>query len=357
MEGRITLYSNTGVALAEVQGTAPRGWLLNKFGQAKIRLPLSEFKSADYPSARLDERHVQIGNLVLVEHDRVGDWAGVITTPITDDVMSGEKELTAYTAEWLLLFRIAPRGRIVGTRGQVFQQLIQFANDVPGPRFGVGMIYGGGGNVKPFRPGRHPSIYDSIMGKMSGERAGHDWGLTHAFTEDGRLYFLGNWYGTRGEYRPNRALIEGHNMRVPSGAALAVEGEIINEIRIIGEKERPQQSGGKPGVTQRDTASIEQYGIFQKKRGYEETDLAEIGDYGTTILNEQAQPRRRFIVEALDVNNTFDWLQLGDVIPLKLYRAGFSGGQLGIDTDLRILGRAFDETEGYLKLAVEESVL
>jgi len=355
LEGRITLYTNDGVPLAEVSGQAPRTWLLNKFGQAKIRIPLSAYKSADHPDGALLPTDTQIGNLVLIEHDRVGPWAGILALPQTFDEMSGEAELTAYTAEWLLKYRMV-EARFAGTRGQIFEDLLQAANEVPGPDFQVGTLYRDGESF-PLAAGKQPNIYDMIVGNLGGDRAGHDWGLTHAFTADGRLYFVGHWYGIRGEYRPNVALIEGHNMQLPSGAVLTYDGEILNDVKTKGEKEREGQHRGKPEQRRRDWTSIGQYGVFQQLLLVEATSETEVGDIAVTTLAEQAQPRKRFRVEALDINDSFDFLHLGDVIPVRFVRAGFFSGQLGMETDVRIIGKAFDETEGYMTLTVEESVI
>lgn len=352
----MTFYDNTGVPLAEVAGTAPRAWLLNMFSQAKIRIPLSEFESADYPSGRLHYSDVKVGNLILIEHDRVGPWAGMLALPQTFDEQSGEVELTAYSGEWVLLWRIAPWSRetVKGTRGQLFERLIQFANDVPGPGFRIGQVFGSG-EVLNTRTNSGISIYDSIVGGLSGERAGNDWGITPGFDNNGRLYFQCHWYGVRGVKRPNFRLEEGHNLQIPGGAALTYEGEIINQVHVVGEKARPL--GSRPRDTAQDDTSIAEYGYFQKRLKVDATDATEIGDTAVTTLNEQAQPRKRFLVEALDINNSFDFIQLGDVIPLKLHRAGWFGGVLGQETDIRVMGKSFDETEGYLSLVVEESVL
>lgn len=352
----MTFYDNTGVPLAEVAGTAPRAWLLNMFSQAKIRIPLSEFESADYPSGRLHYSDVKVGNLILIEHDRVGPWAGMLAFPQTFDEQSGEVELTAYSGEWVLLYRRTNLNEkpVEGTRGQLFERLIWAANDVPGPGFRTGQLFGSGEVLKK-RIYKGASIYDMIVGGLSGERAGNDWGITPGFDNNGRLYFQCHWYGVRGEKRPNFRLEEGHNLQIPGGAALVYEGEIINDIEVRGNKDRA--GGARPRDTLQNDASIAEYGYFQKRLSVDATDETEVGDTAVTMLAEQAQPRKRFLVEALDVNNSFDFIHLGDVIPLKLHRAGWLGGILGHETDIRVIGQSFDETEGYLSLTVEESVL
>ena len=75
------------------------------------------------------------------------------------------------------------------------------------------------------------------------------------------------------------------------------------------------------------------------------------------LLLLSSEEARGFRVEALDINNSFDFIGLGDVIPVRFVRAGFFSGQLGTEAEIRVIGKAFDESEGYLTLTVVESVI
>ena len=132
---RITVYDRAGNALAELIATASRAWKLNEYGQAQIELSTRE--------AAVKEETLRYGNLVLIEHETLGEWGGVIDTPRAWS--AGSVLVNAYSAEYLLTFRRGPVvKKLNGTAGAIFSAILRTANGAGDLRVSEGEIYQGG---------------------------------------------------------------------------------------------------------------------------------------------------------------------------------------------------------------------
>ncbi len=340
---RVLFFNHRGDMLAEIPCVASRSWLLSRYGQAQISIPISEPK--------LREVNVQFGNLVLIQNDRLGDWAGVIWPPRTWNTQTCD--INAYSAEFIMYGRRSWGGLpMEGAAGSIFEKCVEIAAAVGEIRIEKGQIYQGGPSFseKPY----YERLYDLLV-RVS-DKSGQEWTLEPKLDSNGRLYFMANWFlqaGTRRDF----ALIEGVNI-MDKGSLLVEQGNISNDITGFGQA---ATNGARPVYNQTDPTSIARYGVWQDSRSFDVSLLTSLQYYVKVALAKAKYPRRVYSFTANDANNTFDYIGLGDTLPIRLHRTGFYADHktingyervLGIQDTVRIKGRACSETTGEVPLVL-----
>ena len=58
----------------------------------------------------------------------------------------------------------------------------------------------------------------------------------------------------------------------------------------------------------------------------------------------------------LYVSPTSNNIRIGDTLPVDFYTVGFTGGEIGLNTRVRVLQMAFDDIQNQLRLVVDEVV-
>lgn len=334
MTSRVSLYSHSGQYLTEVNATFKREYKLNEFGSATFTLSTSDVKCR--------EDYLRFGNFVLVEHDKLPIWGGMIDTPRIWG--HGSVTSTVYSAEYILTCMITDKTlTIEGSFGAIFQKLINqlFNNDI-GNVLRIGTIYGGGKTVK--RIYNYGNIYDEV--KKLCKDSGNDFELLPAIDANGRLYFTANWYEKRGMLK-QFTLYEDQNIKL-SSTPMREQGRIGNQLRIYG---NGATSSSRPVASRTNAVSSGKYGERWLAQAGQGEDLNANAD---ALIIEYADPRKTFDITAIDTGDTYYQMRVGDQFPVSFHSVGFSGSGFGTSETVRILQMAFDEEKHELKLVADE---
>ena len=106
----IRVFDRNGSPIGEINALYTCSWLLNAPGKLSFTLSVND------PKCRED--FLRFGNLVLVLHDDLPAWGGVIDTP--REWGDGNVRINAWGGEKLLDFRRGPVGRLLtGSGGDI----------------------------------------------------------------------------------------------------------------------------------------------------------------------------------------------------------------------------------------------
>jgi len=334
MASRISLFNHFGQWLTEINATFNRSYKLNEFGVGTFTM------STQDPKCRED--YLQFGNFVLVEHDKLPAWGGMIDTPRQWGI--GSVTSTAYSGEYILTTMITDRTSTnKGAWGVIYQNLVEetFNNDIGGI-IKIGSIFGGGKSIQHIY--HFANIYEEIV-KLSKD-SGNDWEFVPSIDENGRLYFTANWYEKRGMLK-QYTLYEDFNIKL-SSRLLQEQGRIANQLRIYGEGANWQT---RSVAKRHDKESIGKYGARFLAQAKEGDDLNANADQ---LIKDLAYPRKTYDIAAIDIDDTFYQCRIGDKLSISCHSVGFSGSGFGSTATVRILQMAYDEENNGLKLVADE---
>lgn len=337
MQTRVRVFSRNGLALEELDNVpVVRSWVLNGIGMAKFEIPKTD------PKAREDV--LQFGNPILIEHDRAGAWGGVICPPRgwTDTSI----QVTAYDPGIYFKRRYTPlENGPSGTQGDALRDLISTMNNAEDTliREGDTIFTGGRGGAR--RP-RNQLCWDALL-DLAALTLGEWEFIPDAST--GILQFKMNWYERAGQYRNEMPLAEGHNVERSATITMIEEGEIVNSARGF---IKGASSDNIKAADAEEATSRSKFGLSQSlKSAGAGGDPQYVAD---SMVANMAYPRRRWDIVALDVENTFDQLKLGDTIQLMMPGYGFTNQAVGTSVRVRIIQREFDDSTGKMPLTVYE---
>jgi hypothetical protein len=336
----ITLYDKTGKLLAEVPGSvAVRAWSLNENNQAQFVIPTS--------SALCREDYLRFGNYVMITHPKLPVWAGMIDP--TRGWELDHVEITAFTPEYILKGRRgAGEATYTGSPGSIFTTLIGSANSRYPTLINLGEIFKAGASAS--RKLNFSTIYDGVI--QLSQNTGEDFDVTPV-ESNGILSFVANWYKRKGDTK-NLMLEEGVNVERASKVVIE-QGDIINVLQGMSDG---GSSGSKMTVELQDAASIALYGVRQSSYSFQGIkDRAALTTNTQAMLLQKRNPRKTFVLAALDVGTTFNDIRLGDIFPVSMKYIGFKTGGLGMETLIRVEGMAYDDNEGKLKLVCNEMII
>lgn len=333
MATRIELYSREGVKLTEVQGTSVSSWVLNGIGQARIVIP---------KNSGLTEKELQFCNGVRIRHSVAGDWGGEIYTQ--RDWYEDTWAVTAYSAEHRLKRRTPALTSYTGSAGDILTQIITDANLLQDTGIDLYDAFSGG---ESWTETANANLLELLIRIQA--RSGQDWGFEPVLNASNRLRFNAYWYEARGSAW-NFALEEGVNIEAPQGVPfLSEQGEIVNDLTL-----RSYAGSATTDINVTDAASQATYGLSQSLQSVAIPTGLNGAQYASVLLAEKTAPRRTFNPVALNVNNTFNYLGLGDTVRLKTKRYGWTGSGLGDSTRVRVLAKEYDERTGKMQLVVDE---
>jgi len=338
MTTRIQIFSNTGSRIGEIDANVTRSWKLNDYGSGSFAMSLEDAKAVvDY---------LQFGNFVYMTNDKLPDWGGMIDTPRTWG--NGIITSSIYQAEYAL--RSENTGHRIdkfsGSPGGIFTEL---TNKKIGTTIPVlpGDIFGSG--VEQTKVYNYASVYQAC--KDLADESGHDWDLSPAIDANGSLYFIANWYEHKGVDRQYH-LYEDLNIRL-SDRVLIEQGTISN--RVIGFGNGSAWTS-KPAAQINDEESSSKYGYRTFAVSLSVDSLTQVSEGVRNYLAENKEPRRTFDLIALDVGDTYNNIRIGDTLPIDFYTVGFTGGEVGLNTRVRVLQMTFDDIQNQLRLVVDEVV-
>jgi hypothetical protein len=333
----IRIFDKTGVQIAEVDAVCNRSWLLNDVGKASFTLSIFDAK------CRRDV--LEFGNLVLIEHEKLPAWGGVIDTPRVWG--QGTVTINAYSAEQLFKYRIGLQDqKVTGTTAILLRKVLEIAQNHGWLPVSAGIIEDDG--IQREETINPTDLLDEL--KRICERAGGDFMMQPALDANGRLYFVLNYYRSL-RLDTQYVLKEGHNIAL-ANRALSEQGEIINELLGYGDG---VSWSSKPVYTGRNDASIAYYGLRQGSEYFQ--GVTQVGSVQKNVeaqLAVKAYPRTTLDLQALDVGETWLNCRLGAVFAVELHSAGFYGTDIGYIGTARVYGMEFDEMRQTVRIIGEQ---
>lgn len=342
-EERVRIFRRNGHPIAEFRAAVERSWSINAEGRAQF----------EYPSRVTDvvnERVLQFGNWLLVENSYLPPWVGVIDTPRKWG--SREVIVHAYTPERVFGWRIGPlEEKYIAKPGHIFEKLITKVNIAEQTMLRVGRIWRSKTSIEVTLNPEPLSVYLADLA----ERSGEEYAFRPVVNENGKLIVYCDWYNQQGD-KSSIFLHEGRgggNVQAV-GNIVTEDEDITNEVLAYGDG---MSWNSKPYAIAKSHESIEKYGLRQGSQefpGVLETEV--LRKNGKQFMKTLKQPQVTHHLNALNVGDTFKYMKLGNIMKLQYQNAGFLGGQVGYETDIRILAMVYDPTKhkNMVELAVEE---
>lgn len=328
-----------GRVLARLRPNVQRAsWRFNAVGQMAFALARTDEK--------LQEEYLRFGNRVLLQFDNgLPPWGGIIGSPY--EWNEAEVLFQAYSGEELLYRRRTARQRRFdnATVGAIALALLAEADAVYPTGVRPGAIWGGGSGHFPEY--HYKSLGDALRDSLVENLSAESFDVS-AREEAGYIVFELNLYGTRGEQKPNVALVENQNV---SDVRFRVEDNIVNAWYMAGE-------GSDWGEDDRvyaeaaDEESIRRYGRredFEVRSGviFQST----LDETIAKRLDETAAPSRVLGLAVTDDRpGRFGEYDVGDAVMCVLPSYDWQG----IRGLYRVLGREFIPANGVTDLVLEE---
>lgn len=333
----IQIFDRTGTKISEFNVNASRTWQLSDYGRCIFEIPIIHPKCT--------EDILQFGNLIYIEHPKLPAWGGVIDIP--REWGKNTVIVYAYSAEYLFKFRAEENiNKLSLSPGNIFKYIIDASNRSEDIRIRTGSIY-----TKDEAISWELNLlnyYNEV--KRLADDTDNEWILTPKINNK-ELEFEAQW-GEKLGGETTYALTEGLN--IETGEAIVSEnGEIFNDILGIGSG---SSNKTKEKVHLFDETSIGKYGLRQTSVSIAEGEYASVEIGTRTELNKKKNPQKTFALTALDVGNTWNYINIGNTVSLHLNTIGFQNKELGMDTTVRINGMTFLEDENKLSLNCEESL-
>lgn len=331
---RITIFDRFGTPLTEIEALTTRSWVLGGEGEASFVMATSDPKCK--------EAYLRYGNFLLIEHEELPNWCGVIEPERKWGY--GKVEIRAFTLERLLKNCGTPLQKMTGSAGTIFEQILQICNrqlDLP---FSFGEIYRGG-------PQREESLGDQAFEHVRRvrERSGHFWELK-GWREGGFLKLWAEWKETIGSDSPI-ALIEGTNLAL-GDEILAEYGPIWNDVIGLGDA---MTEGTRLSARREDAESIRRYGrrstaiVFSGNR-----TLPTLEQNTEEYLRTHAHPAMRIsAAEVVHEGEIFRWLRVGNRFRVILQSVGFSGSGFGYEANARLIGMEYSDERDSVRVELE----
>ncbi len=340
---RVRIFNRERFQVAEFRASVQRSWTLNGEGRAQFTYP-------NRKSDVVNESVLNYGNYLLVENSSLPAWVGVIDTPrswTADNVT-----VSAYTPERILQYRIGELNKTVtAPAGAIFEYIINRVNLAESTAFEVGAIYRGGiSRQETFNP---KPLSDSL--RRIQERSKEDYLFFPRIESDGRLTIVAEWYQKAG-MDFDIALSQGKgggNIEATNYGLMVEDGEIRNELLGYG---AGASWASKPNAKTTDISSIYKYGLRQKAIEYNSVrTVAGLVDNINTEIVKSAHSIKRFGINALNVGDTFRYINIGNSLDLQFENFGFFDGVVGYKGRVRIIGMSYDPTnKNKINVVLEE---
>lgn len=342
---QVRIFNREGYPIAEFMTSVERSWALVGEGRAL-------FTFSTRKTDVVNEKVLQFGNWLLVESTALPPWVGVIDVP--REWSPRVVAVHAYTPERVFGWRRGPlEEKITQPAGAIFERILSLVNENDPTVIRAGDIWKGG-TVHEETLNATPLSEDL---ERIVERSGEEYRWRPVIDDAGRLIVYADWMQVLGSVS-SALLLEGKNGgNIEALNNILVEdGDILNEVLAYGDG---QSWTSRPYAIVSDAASMGKYGLRQKAENYSGVvSVVTLNDNGTELIMSQKEPMRSFHVNALNVGDTFKYLQIGNSLKLQFENIGFTAGGLGYETTIRIVAMAYDPTtdKNAIELVVEEVV-
>jgi hypothetical protein len=323
-------------------------------GSGKFEFSIGYDPTQSQSSQLLQERYFQFGNLIHIEHipqvDKDGNkkgtlpsWTGIILPEQKWD--DGVCHMTAYSAESILIFRAMPYISVKGTPKTVIQQMINIVHErAKNIIFQPGIL-----DDLPltFPDDLRTNAYDHIQKLV--KNAQMDWDITGDINSNGNLDLFINLYNQKGI--DTNLELTNVNTELES-PLLSIQGTPSNQVYGYSQAQTANSRYNAEVINQ---AAYDDYGPLQLNQVY-----VGIHDPAGTYLatktraEERGRPVMRLGRTALDIYNTFDYLNIGNIVNVKDARVGFNpNGGYGFEKEMRILSMSYNDLSNKVPLVIE----
>jgi hypothetical protein len=342
---RALFFGRNHVSEGEASLMIDRGWMLagnpSVNGGGSTTLTLTD--------AQALQPWMQFGRMVLVNHPRLPNWAGMLDTPWS---IASPVQVTAYNMEYLLSLRMPDTTMTLsGSVGQIAARIIELCNAGDDLFLRIG-------DVSRADPTTRQATLDDRnyweQFKSLLERSGAEMQVRPEKDADGRLVIyldiaqrLGletNYlYYTRDENgRTGNAILQGGTY----------EGKIVNQVVGMNDQSDPVSRLYSPVYL--DEASARAYRLRSEKvqfRGVVEQSTLNL--YSQNYLSYARSPKLSFVLHILDKGEAFQNARLGNTAYVHLPDAILPGGTQGWRGLARILAMAYSESSNLLTVKME----
>lgn len=324
MSSYATVYSPMGIPLADLDVPIFRAYKLNAYAEAQFRIAITDNKCR--------EDILRFGNLLYIRHDKLPPWVGFIDPPRRWN--NSYVEVNALSAELIFDWRLTPPTGVAGeTLGEMFVNMLIWANSWGGLQIHPGQIFMSGEPASMVLGGRMRDHMDKIS-----KTYGVDWSITADIDSSNQLKLLANLYnGKRG--RVTGFELNNTNTEITE-PVMSEEGPIYNHVWKYSEA---GSGGGRNFNDAMDMESIATFGLRQWAEQGAGSDTEGLKFQADVKLKDTAYPKNYVTPSALNVGETFNNIDLGNILSWRSSIAGFTGTAIGAEMDVRIEGYEYDE--------------
>lgn len=340
---RIVVFGLDNVAVGEFTANCDRGWvLLGNPGVAD-----GAQTTVTVPDEVAEQPWLQLGRMVLVERPPLPSWAGVIDTPWKATL---PVEITLYNAEYLFALRAAEISvSINGPISDVVKEMIRLANEQENLFVSLGTSRDVQTQYSKVIEQRN--IWDQMIKIL--EESGQEMIFRHELNSQRQLNLIadvGPLMGANtGFLLRDRDESNVHaNMTVIDAK---VNGKVIN--RVMGVSGQTTQEDQLQTNVLEDQSSQD---VFRTRSEIVQfrnvTELSTLTQYAKVYLDSYKRPFIDLTVDAMNVDDTFSHLRLGNRLLMRAVNVYLPGGIRGWSGTVRILAMAYDETQDTVRMTV-----
>jgi len=357
MASRIRIFDHFCKLLVEIDApTTPRSWILNGYGRCEFSVGYMKDIPIDIPYIpdKVLIQNFQYGNLIYIEHipsvdesdnqnGKLLDWIGIILPPRSWDY--GIMHVTAYSAESILAFRAMPFLKVSGTPKVIFSQILKYAHVKakniiiqPGQIDDLSLT---------FSDDLRTNAYDHI--KKLIKDSNMDWSITGNVNNKNELELYANLYYQKGI--DTGFYLSNTNTEL-SSPLLTEQGTPSNQVFGYS---HAQTERGRFQTEVIDQSAMDDYGPLQLNQTYVgKHDPTSINNAAQSRIDKRSRPVKMIKRIALDYQNTFDYLNVGNTVIIKDISVGFNpNGGFGFESEVRILSMDYNDLSNKTSLNVE----
>lgn len=336
MSYRLTLFTNTGKPIDEIDASVHVAWAMNAPTNAEFTISALD--------AKCTEENLRFGNWVLFEHDKLPGWGGYIWTPRTWEPKIINVGMVS--AEGMFDRRVFQvHGSNTGTAPGLFKETVDYGNGKGNMNIVRGQIGGDSSSITIELRGQ--TLMDAINEVQ--ESSSHEWWCEPAKDNDGDLFFKANWGARRGKH-VDYVLIEGINF---IARRVSEEGGLYNSVKVIGEG----TAGDSPVEQAHHQKSRSLYGLTQYAESMSSSSKASLMARANEIIQREAFPKMTFSGTVFG-DDAFGKFSLGDDLTVQFDSMKFfgTGAGTGGNVPARVMAMEYRTEENALAVTFEQMI-
>lgn len=338
---RMIVFAPNQLAVGELNTLVDRGWMLA--GHPAVAGGGSTTLALTNDQASLN--YLQFGRMVLIAHDRLPNWAGMLDTPWN---FMPPVSVAAYNAEYVLSLR-SPEAPITlsGSVGSIAAQMLDMFNRYDDLYVRIGDTHKADPTARTETlDGRN--FWEQLTAIIN--RAGCELQTRPEKDASGRLVIYLD-IATRLGIDTNFLYSDG-----PNGNATFSNGVLNGPIynRVIGtgdESGAVSRLRSRPVLSEASSATYRMRSQTVQFRGV--TELGTLQQYTQNYINYYATPKFSFLMNVLDKGDAFQNMRLGNTVLVHISQAYLPGGIQGVRGTARVLAMAYTEAQNLLTAKVE----